>query len=67
LEAPWNDDDRLSYLVLPDQLPDYHPGGIDLDVPLFGATRLEILVDRSHPGPGAAWVHVADARLEAPE
>jgi hypothetical protein len=52
--------------VLRSEVP-YHPGGIDLDVPLFGATRLEILVDRSHPGPGAAWVHIADARLEAPE
>jgi hypothetical protein len=51
--------------VLRSEVP-YHPGGIDLDVPLAGAEKLEILVESSGPGPGGAWVHIADARLESP-
>ena len=44
----------------------WHPDGVDLDVPLEGAERLEILVDRAKPGSGDAWVHIAGARLESP-
>lgn len=51
--------------VMRSEVP-WYPGGIDLDVPLEGATHLEILVDRSKPGTEEAWVHIADARLESP-
>jgi hypothetical protein len=48
--------------VMRSEVP-YHPGGIELDVPLAGAKRLEITAERTKHG-GESWVHIADARLQ---
>jgi hypothetical protein len=40
------------------------PDGIDLDIPLDGARELELVVERTGPSAGDAWIHVAGARLE---
>jgi hypothetical protein len=40
------------------------PDGIDLDIPLDGAKQLELVVERTGPSAGNAWIHVAGARLE---
>ncbi|MFN0008136.1 MAG: hypothetical protein ACKVXR_09535 [Planctomycetota bacterium] len=51
--------------ILRTEVP-YHPDGIDLDIPLAGARRFEIVVDRRVRGGGESWIHVADARLQSP-
>ena len=75
-----SDSDPITYNVLPSgplvitvrldgrgglrtEVP-HHPEGIDLDLPLGGAKRLEIVVEEPGQRTGQSWVHIADARLQ---